>query len=98
VVSAAIGAPGDGVLTNTPVYGPFLTAPVNQGRVLQSAPLACSASGQELYYTLDMAATAAAVQPNTRLFCSATRTTRLAAPTPAPNCRRSPICAPATIW
>jgi cystathionine beta-lyase len=68
VVSAAIGAPGDGVLTNTPVYGPFLTAPVNQGRVLQSAPLACRASGQELYYTLDMAATAAAVQPNTRLF------------------------------
>ena len=39
VVSAAVGAPGDGVLINTPVYGPFLTAPVNQGRVVQSLSL-----------------------------------------------------------
>ena len=68
VVSAAIGAPGDGVLVNTPVYGPFLSAPENQGRKLQSAPLRYSVNGQELRYELDLAATAAAVQPDTRLF------------------------------
>ena len=37
IVAAAIGAPGDGVLVNTPVYGPFLSAPTNQGRTVQSA-------------------------------------------------------------
>jgi cystathionine beta-lyase len=68
VVSAAIGAPGDGVLINTPVYGPFLTAPVNQGRMLQSAPLCYEMAGQQLRYGLDFPATAGAIQPNTRLF------------------------------
>ena len=68
VVSAAIGAPGDGVLINTPVYGPFLTAPVNQGRTLQSAPLCYDVAGQQLRYGLDLQGSAAAIQPNTRLF------------------------------
>lgn len=36
----AVGAPGDGVLTSTPVYPPFLTAPANSDRVLQAVPLA----------------------------------------------------------
>ena len=33
------GQPGDGVLTATPVYPPFLTAPANTGRVLQRVEL-----------------------------------------------------------
>ena len=68
VVSAAIGAPGDGVLINTPVYGPFLSAPTNQGRILNNAPLRYVAEGQRLRYELDLQATAAAIQPETRLF------------------------------
>ena len=68
VVAKAIGAPGDSVLVHTPVYGPFLTAPVNQQRALLTAPLACTRAGARLHYTMDMDATAAAVQPDTRLF------------------------------
>lgn len=68
VVSRAVGAPGDGVLTHTPVYGPFLTAPVNQGRTLQSAPLRAVRQGHRIRYELDMAGLAAACTPETRLF------------------------------
>ena len=68
IVSRAVGAPGDGVLINTPVYGPFLTAPVNQQRTLQSAPLQASQHGRHLTYALNMDGLAAAVQPETRLF------------------------------
>jgi cystathionine beta-lyase len=45
IVSRAVGERGDGVLINTPVYGPFLTAPVNQYRTLQSAPLHATQPG-----------------------------------------------------
>lgn len=68
VVSRAIGERGDGVLINTPVYGPFLTAPVNQERSLQSAPLKVTQAGRRLHYVLNMEGLAAAVQPHTRLF------------------------------
>lgn len=68
VVSRAIGEPGDGVLINTPVYGPFLTAPVNQQRTLQSAPLHATHAGQHLHYELNMPGLAAAIAPRTRLF------------------------------
>lgn len=68
VISSAIGAPGDGVLINTPVYGPFLSAPTNQQRVLHNAPLVYTVDGQRLSYELDLPATGAAIQPNTRLF------------------------------
>lgn len=39
VVCRAVGEPGDGVLTVTPIYPPFLTAPLNQQRTVQKAPL-----------------------------------------------------------
>ena len=68
IVSRAVGAPGDGVLINTPVYGPFLTAPVNQQRTLQSAPLQASQHGCHLTYALNMDGLAAPVQPEPRLF------------------------------
>lgn len=68
VVSRAVGEPGDGVLINTPVYGPFLTAPVNQQRTLQSAPLHATHAGQHLHYELNMSGLTAAMAPHTRLF------------------------------
>lgn len=68
IVSRAVGERGDGVLINTPVYGPFLTAPVNQYRTLQSAPLNVAQTGRRLHYGLNMDGLAAAVQPHTKLF------------------------------
>lgn len=68
IVSRAVGERGDGVLINTPVYGPFLTAPVNQHRTLQSAPLHATLHGRHLYYELNMAGLEAAIAPHTRLF------------------------------
>jgi cystathionine beta-lyase len=72
IVSRAVGERGDGVLINTPVYGPFLTAPVNQYRTLQSAPLHATQPvtqpGRHLHYALNMPGLAAAIEPRTRLF------------------------------
>ena len=68
IVSRAIGERGDGVLINTPVYGPFLTAPVNQYRTLQSAPLNVTQTDRRLHYELNMDGLAGAVLPNTKLF------------------------------
>ncbi|MBX3009940.1 MAG: PatB family C-S lyase [Caldilineaceae bacterium] len=68
VVSRAIGDRGDGVLVNTPVYPPFLSAPTNQERELQSAPLAKEEKQGLLHYSLDVAALTQALQANTRLF------------------------------
>ncbi len=68
VVSRAIGNPGDGVVVSTPVYPPFLSAPTNQDRVLQTASLALQIDGQKMHYDMDLAAFEAAVQPNSELF------------------------------
>ena len=68
VLCRAVGEAGDGVLVNTPVYPPFLTAPENQGRVLQTANQRPVRRGNNLHYELDIDALEAAVEPNTRLF------------------------------
>lgn len=73
VVARAIGEPGSGVLVNTPVYPPFLSASTNQGRSVQVGPLASrtkhDAQGRPyLHYELDFDAMEAAVTPETRLF------------------------------
>jgi len=68
VVSRAVGTPGDGVLVTTPVYPPFLSAPINQQRVVHAAPLAQHVTGKRLHYTVDFDAMAGAIQHNTRLF------------------------------
>jgi len=68
VVSRAIGKAGDGVLVSTPVYPPFLSAPVNQDRELQTAPLAVETKDGHLYYSFDDHAFEAAIQANTELF------------------------------
>lgn len=68
----AIGDSGDGVLVNTPVYMPFLSAPINQDRELHEAELArvnVNDNGHErIYYEIDFDALEAAIQPHTRLF------------------------------
>jgi len=68
VACRAIGTHGDGVLVNTPVYPPFLSAPPNQGRQLQVAEQARTSRGGELYYELDVDALEEAVTPETGLF------------------------------
>lgn len=61
----AFGEPGDAVLTATPVYPPFLTAPGNQHKVSLSAPVMLNDEGR---YTLDFQALERAVTPRTRVF------------------------------
>jgi cysteine-S-conjugate beta-lyase len=68
VVSRAIGERGDGVLISAPVYPPFLSAPTNQERELQSALLDKTERNGHLYYSVDCERFEAAVRPNTRLF------------------------------
>ena len=60
----AVGKPGDSVMTTTPVYSPFLSAPPNSGRRLTAVPLHIKDSE----WTFDFAAMEAAVTPDTRLF------------------------------
>lgn len=67
-VCRAVGEPGDGVLIQTPVYPPFLTAPGNHQRSLQMAPLAYQAQGQTISYSIDYDVFEAAITERTRLF------------------------------
>ncbi len=68
VMCRLAGKPGDGVLVNTPVYGPFLSSPGNQERVLHGAPLRATRSGSQICYEVDFEALEAAIQPSTKLF------------------------------
>ena len=67
-VGRAVGAPGLGILMQTPVYPPFLTTPKNNDRLLQTAPLASSMLDGVLRYEIDFEALEAAVTPETKLF------------------------------
>lgn len=64
VAAQAFAAAGDEVLTLTPVYPPFMTAPKNSGRVPVLVPFALSAG----HWTIDWAALERAVTPRTRMF------------------------------
>jgi len=61
----AFASEADSVMTATPVYPPFLTAPEFAGRELIKVPLCL---GSEDRWTLDFEAMEAAVKPNTRIF------------------------------
>ncbi|MDQ8207636.1 PatB family C-S lyase [Coraliomargarita sp. SDUM461003] len=61
----AFTEPGDSVMTATPVYPPFLSAPDYANRELIKVPLCLNADDQ---WTLDIEAMEAAVQPNTKIF------------------------------
>jgi len=64
LVCRAAGGPGDAVMVNTPVYPPFLSAPLFSDRQRISVPLVEEAGR----WTFDRAAMEAAVTPSTRLF------------------------------
>jgi cystathionine beta-lyase len=56
------------VLVQTPIYPPFLSAPVNQGLHLNIAELLVTRFKQWLHYSIDYNAFEAAIQSHTRLF------------------------------
>lgn len=60
----AVGEPGDGVVTTTPVYPPFLSAPENVRRSLTKVPLR---QGDELW-EMNLDAIGEAIKERTRLF------------------------------
>ena len=62
--AARWASPGDAVLTATPVYPPFMSAPQLSGRELQTALLQEGADG----WRWDWAAMEAALTPRTRLL------------------------------
>ena len=61
----AFTEPGDSVMTATPVYPPFLSAPDYANRELIKVPLCLNDEDQ---WTLDFHAMDAAVKPNTKVF------------------------------
>lgn len=64
IACRAVGAEGDGVLTLTPVYPPFLKAPRLAQRTLQAVPLACDG----IRWTIDFDLLESAITPATRLL------------------------------
>ncbi len=69
VACRAFATPGEGVLVQTPVYPPFLTAPANHSLVLQTAELTYVQRGQSTFtYVIDYDVFEAAITPQTRLF------------------------------
>lgn len=56
--------PGSAVVTHTPVYPPFLSAPANQNRALIQVPM----RRDDAHWQLDFAALEKSLTPNTRLL------------------------------
>ncbi len=65
VAARAFARPGEGILIQTPVYGPFLRVAKNAGLIHQEMELTRGADGQ---YEVDFDAFEAAITPETRLF------------------------------
>lgn len=68
LVCRALGRPGDGVLMQTPVYPPFLSAPQGHQLIRQDAPLTYVADGRHFHYEIDYTAFEAAITPKTKVF------------------------------
>ena len=66
VVSQAFAQVGEEVLTLTPVYPPFMTAPKNSGRVSVTVPFVLNEIARR--WEIDFDALARAVTPKTKLF------------------------------
>ncbi|MES2693838.1 MAG: PatB family C-S lyase [Verrucomicrobiota bacterium] len=64
VTAQAFAEPGDEVLTLSPVYPPFMTAPKNSARVSVTVPFVL----HEGHWTIDWDALERAVTPRTKLF------------------------------
>lgn len=67
LAAMALTAPGDGVLTVTPIYPPFLAVAERTGRLPQQAVLATPVSPDDIW-RLDIGALEAAVTPQTRML------------------------------
>lgn len=67
LASLALTEPGDGVLTITPIYPPFLKVAENTGRLSQTAELAEPGASSEAW-RLDREALEAAITPQTKLL------------------------------
>ena len=65
LAAGAFGEKGDAVITATPIYPPFMSAPRNMDRETIAVPLAVRSDGR---YEFDWAAMERAVTPRTRLF------------------------------
>ena len=65
VACRAVAAPGDGILYQTPVYGPFLDIPKNTDLIANTMELTLRPDGR---YVVDIEAMAAAVTDRTRAF------------------------------
>ncbi len=68
VACRAVGAPGDEVITATPVYPPFLSAPVHSGRKLVPVPM--TADRDRWQWDFDNLASAAGPRARLLLLCS----------------------------
>lgn len=66
ITAQAFAAQSDEVLTLTPVYPPFITAPRNSGRIATQVPFVLNAA--ERRWEIDWAALERAVTPRTKLF------------------------------
>jgi cysteine-S-conjugate beta-lyase len=65
IACRAVASPGDGVLYQTPVYGPFLGVPHNAGLIANPMELTRQADGR---YVVDIERMAAAIVDRTRAF------------------------------
>ncbi|AOS44443.1 Cystathionine beta-lyase PatB [Lacunisphaera limnophila] len=65
LAARSMGAAGDAVLTATPIYPPFMSAPRNQGLETIMVPLAVRADGR---HEFDWPAMERAVTPRTKVF------------------------------
>ena len=68
VMCRAFGEPGSGVLVQTPIYPPFLSAPANHSQILQTADLATIDQGETTGYTVDFDLFERTITKETRLF------------------------------
>jgi cystathionine beta-lyase len=66
VTAQAFAGPGDEVLTVTPVYPPFMSAPKNSGRLSTQVPFRLDAANRR--WEIDWHALEKAVTPKTKLF------------------------------
>ena len=64
ITARLLAEPGDGIITFTPVYPPFLSLPGIAGRACIRVPLGQAATG----WTIDWDSLETAVTPTTRLF------------------------------
>jgi cystathionine beta-lyase len=65
LAAGAFGEKGDAVITATPIYPPFMSAPKNMGRETIAVPLVPRADGR---YEFDWPAMERAVTPRTKIF------------------------------